>query len=361
MKMKWKWILSCLALLLPMAFGLILWNRLPDTMTTHWGADGNADGLSGKAFVVFVLPLVMLALHVICLLITAKDPGNRKQNKKILSVTFWIMPIVSILCHTFVYAAALGMSWDPEYLIIPVMALMFVILGNYLPKTRQNLTFGIKLTWTVRDEENWNATHRFGGKLWVAGGILLLFTALLPEELMIFAMISILLILCLAPILYSYSFYRKKKKAGKSMQASVHMPKNSKLVAVISCVMGVLILGLCGVLMGTGDIAFTAEEDAVSVEASYYDDIRIPYASIDGMEYRTDFDPGLRKNGFGSPRLSMGTFENEEYGRYTLYAYTGGEGAVILTVEGETLVLVCKTRQETESLYRQILDAWKAQ
>ncbi len=358
--MKWKWILSILILLLPMVFGLIMWNQLPDTMSTHWGADGNADGLSGKAFVVFVMPLILLAMHVLCLLITLKDPGNRKQNKKIVTITFWILPLVSLLCHGFVYASALGMTWDPEYLIVPGMAVMFLVMGNYLPKVRQNLTFGIKLTWTVRDEENWNATHRFGGRLWVAGGILLLFTALLPEVLMVTAMVVILFAMALMPIVYSYCFYRKKKKAGKTMHASVQMPKNYKLVATISCVIGVVILAMCGVLMTTGEISFTLGDEAVSVDPTYYEGIEIPYDSIEGLEYRTEFESGLRKNGFGTPRLCMGTFENAEFDRYTLYSYTDPASVIILTVDGETVVLACKTQKQTETLYRDLLAKWKA-
>ena len=55
--------------------------------------------------------------------------------------------------------------------------------------------------------------------------------------------------------------------------------------------------------------------------------------------------------GFGSVRLSTGTFQNDEFGRYTLYAYTGGEGAVVLKRDGKILVIVGKTAEDTQAIY----------
>lgn len=66
-KNKSRIIISSIIILLPMIFGLIMWDKLPDTMTTHWGADGNADGFSGKVFAVFGLPAITLILHFVCL------------------------------------------------------------------------------------------------------------------------------------------------------------------------------------------------------------------------------------------------------------------------------------------------------
>ena len=68
-KNKLKVIISSIAILLPMLFGLVMWDQLPDTMTTHWGADGNADGFSGKVFAVFGLPAIILVLHCVCVLL----------------------------------------------------------------------------------------------------------------------------------------------------------------------------------------------------------------------------------------------------------------------------------------------------
>ena len=75
------------------------------------------------------------------------------------------------------------------------------------------------------------------------------------------------------------------------------------------------------------------------------------YDEVESIEYREDFDIGSRYMGFGSPRLSTGTFQNDEFGRYTLYAYTQGEGAVVLKKGDQVLVIVAKTAAETKAIY----------
>ncbi len=62
----WRLLISSVIILLPIVAGLLLWNSLPERIATHWGADGKADGWSGKTFTVFALPLIMLALHCVC-------------------------------------------------------------------------------------------------------------------------------------------------------------------------------------------------------------------------------------------------------------------------------------------------------
>ena len=59
---KFKIAISSVVILLPVLFGLMMWNALPDTMATHWGADGNVDGFGGKVFIVFGSFLIFLCL-----------------------------------------------------------------------------------------------------------------------------------------------------------------------------------------------------------------------------------------------------------------------------------------------------------
>ena len=105
---------------------------------------------------------------------------------------------------------------EPEVAgIVPVLlGVLFVWIGNYLPKLRRNSTLGVKVSWTLGNEENWNRTHRFAGKLWVGGGLLLLLGALLPLRAMVWVMICVTAALGIAPIAYSYAIFRQHRKAG---------------------------------------------------------------------------------------------------------------------------------------------------
>ena len=131
-KNKSRIIISSIIILLPMIFGLIMWDKLPDTMTTHWGADGNADGFSGKVFAVFGLPAITLILHFVCLLFTLFDKKQKEQNPKALGMIFWILPVVSLFTNGIMYRTAFGKEFDLAVFVPALLGVMFIFIGNYL-------------------------------------------------------------------------------------------------------------------------------------------------------------------------------------------------------------------------------------
>ncbi len=208
---KWKILISSLLILLPVLAGVILWNNLPERMPIHWGSDGQPDGWSGKAFAVFALPCILLALHLVCLLVTSFDKKNKEQNGKVFGLNFWIVPFISVYACGMTYAMALGASLGISALTCGLVGLTFMVVGNLLPKCKQNSTIGIKLPWTLRDAENWNATHRFGGKLWVCTGFLMLAVAFLPTEAFVYGIVGVIVLAVGVPTVYSYLYHRKRK------------------------------------------------------------------------------------------------------------------------------------------------------
>lgn len=208
---KGKVVASTLLTLLPILAGVILWNRLPDTMATHWGVSGDADGFSSKAFAVFGMPVFLAALHLLCLFVTSLDKKQTNQNKKALEMIFWIVPVVSIVVNVMVYSIAMGKAVDIFVLLPVLMGLGFVCIGNYLPKVKQNHTLGIRIFWTLGSEENWNKTHRFAGKLWVLGGMAMLLMAFLPGKWTVVVLLGVILVMVAIPVIYSYSIYKKQK------------------------------------------------------------------------------------------------------------------------------------------------------
>lgn len=153
---KKELIVSTLLALLPIAAGLLLWNRLPGQLATHWGMSG-ADGWSGKAAAVFLQPLLLLAAHYLVLFFVFRDAKNRNQSKEVVGLLFWMIPAVSILVSGITYAVALGWKFRLAGLLYVGLGLMFAAIGNYFPKCRPNRTVGIRIIWTLGSEENWNA------------------------------------------------------------------------------------------------------------------------------------------------------------------------------------------------------------
>ena len=210
-KNKGLMILTSVIILLPVLAGILLWDRLPERMATHWGGNGEADGWSSRPAAVFGLPLFLLAIHWLGVWMTGQDRRNRNQNEKILQMMFWIAPVISLFGMGSTYAAALGQPPRIDRLAMLLLGIVFTIIGNYLPKCRQNDTIGIKIIWTLSDEENWNATHRLAGKIWTAGGLLLLLCAFLPGTVLPWVMPVVLGIMVVIPIVYSWWFQRKQK------------------------------------------------------------------------------------------------------------------------------------------------------
>lgn len=111
-----------------------------------------------------------------CILVTVifYDNRNRQQSSKVIGMVIWMIPVTALIYNGM--ARLISMDADSENLFMAVIyfgtGLLFMIIGNYLPKVKQNNTIGIRVVWTLQDEENWSATHRFSGKLWVASGVL---------------------------------------------------------------------------------------------------------------------------------------------------------------------------------------------
>lgn len=154
----------------------------------------------------FGLPMIILVLEWICMIGTNADPKSKNlADSVMMKIVLWMMPCLSILVSALTYIYALGYQIKIGMIVISFMGILFVVMGNYLPKCKQSYTMGIKLPWTLANAENWNRTHRLAGKLWVAGGMVILATAAL-ENPVIF--IGILFVMIAVPTVYSYRLYK---------------------------------------------------------------------------------------------------------------------------------------------------------
>ena len=199
-------IITSLVILLPILAGVILWNQLPEQIPSHWNASGEIDGWSSKPFAVFGLPLIMLAVQWLCVFGTGADPKKANHPEKVVHLVLWMIPVISTVLMTVTYLTALRMEVRVEVVLPIMIGLIFTIVGNYMPKCKQNYTIGIKIPWTLNNEENWNKTHRFAGWLWTICGLAIMLTGFFGGFLIF---LPITLVMVFAPIIYSYLLHRK--------------------------------------------------------------------------------------------------------------------------------------------------------
>ncbi|MGC4017898.1 MAG: SdpI family protein [Muricomes sp.] len=199
-------IITSIMAILPMLAGILLWNKLPDTIATHWGMNNVANGWSSKGFAVFGLPSLLLLIHLICIFGTLNDPKRKNISPKMLNVVLCIVPVTSWVCCLMIYGMAVGMHLNIGMGACLLIGVMFLAIGNYMPKSKQSYTVGIRLPWTLNSTENWNRTSRLSGKLFIAGGLIFILNAFLQLLILFIVVIAAILII---PSAYSYLLYKK--------------------------------------------------------------------------------------------------------------------------------------------------------
>ena len=207
---KYKIIVSSLVTILPLFIGLILWNKLPDKIVTSFGWYGEANGYNSKAFAVFGLPLILLLVNLICIIATSADPRRKNISNGMFSLVISIVPICSVICGVCIYGNAMGYVLKVENIMSIFIGVLFIVLGFILPRCKQNYTIGIKLPWTLHDEDNWNKTHKLAGKVWIIGGVVMVFVGLLQSKVLFFSVIAALVLI---PTVYSFLLYKNNNQS----------------------------------------------------------------------------------------------------------------------------------------------------
>ncbi len=355
---KWKILLSCLGTLLPMLFGLIVWDRLPEQMAIHWGLVGNEDGYGSVALVVFGTPVLLLLINLLCIFLSSLDKKLAAQDGKAFGIVFLIMPLLSLYVHGLLYATAFGLQVNMGLFLTVFLGLLFIIIGNYMPKCKQNFSMGIKVKWTLTNEENWYATHRFAGKVYFFGGVFLMLLAFLPMPFSVILALVAVFPIALSPAIYSYAYARKQIGEGRACPEDFKrsLSKGNKKATIAGVCITCAILVGCLFLMITGDVSVSYGDETFTVDSIYHDALTVSYEDIESISLLENAPDAYRVIGFGSARLSLGVFENASLDTHTRYTYTGCSSEVVLTVKGDTLVLNGETEEATRAIYETLLE-----
>lgn len=212
MSWSWKWELPQIAIVAAaLAWGAFAYGRLPDSVPVHWNVRGEADGFGGPFEGAFGLPLVMLGMYVFLRGIPRLDPG--RANYAQFQGAYGVIRIATLAILGSVYA--MGQAWafgHPVNMttnIAMLVGALFVVLGGVLGKVRPNWFVGIRTPWTLSSKESWVKTHRLGGWLFVAGGLVSMAAGLaLPAEWSVGVLLGSGLVVSLACVVYSWVVWR---------------------------------------------------------------------------------------------------------------------------------------------------------
>lgn len=195
--------------LLPIVLGLIFYNELPESITIHWGINNNPNGYFSKPAFVFGMPMMMLALQIFCCIVSDLSDKNPEANKRAVTVYKWIIPILTIVLYIVTIMYALGSDLDIRKIVMVILGIIFIILGNYMPKVRGNYYINLKAFWVKnKDEKLVNKATKLSGYALIIGGILCILSILLNP---VASIIVIGVIVLYTLFIYLYVYLKSRK------------------------------------------------------------------------------------------------------------------------------------------------------
>ena len=196
--------------------GLLLWNRLPEQMASHWNINDQVDGYVSKFWGVFMLPLISLGMFLLFLVIPNIDPlkANIAQFREAFNL------FITLITGFMLYLYALTLLWSLGYMgfgmsraILPAMGLLFIFISTMLRKAKRNFFIGIRTPWTLSSDKVWDETHRLGAVLFIISGVLAFIGAFFGGTTAFWLFFAPLMGSAIFLVIYSYVLYRQETKA----------------------------------------------------------------------------------------------------------------------------------------------------
>ncbi|MDP2737059.1 MAG: SdpI family protein [bacterium] len=193
---------------------VFFYNNLPERVATHWNFAGEVDGWGSGQAQAIALPLLTTGMYILFLLLPYLDPKKERyeQFSKIYHIFKNIILSLMVVIYFVIGLNGLGYNLPVGVIIPGLIGLLFIVLGNYMGKIKMNWFMGIRTPWTLSSEEVWNKTHRFGGKMFILAGFLMMAQIFLPLIWRLPIFIISIAGLLFGTIGYSYVLYLKEKK-----------------------------------------------------------------------------------------------------------------------------------------------------
>ena len=200
-------IITCIVTLLPIILGIIFYSELPTEVAIHFDVNNNPNGYFSKPAFVFGMPIIMVLFQIFCCIVSDLSDKNPEANKKMVTVSKWIIPILTIILYIVTIMYALGSSIDIRKIVMIILGIIFIVMGNYLPKTVGNNYIRIPKT-KIKDENLNKKILRISGYMLIIDGILCLISILFNS----IVSVAIVCLIILEGIgLSVYSFVKDKK------------------------------------------------------------------------------------------------------------------------------------------------------
>ena len=116
--------------LLPILIGVYYYDVLPEQIAVHFNFNGEPNNFVSKTRAIIEMPVFFTVVQIIISLVVDFD----KTPKKGALIIKGIVPLISVLVQGGLIAYALDNNFNVTQLTAFVIGIVFIILGNYLPK-----------------------------------------------------------------------------------------------------------------------------------------------------------------------------------------------------------------------------------
>ncbi len=204
-------------IVLSFAVSFVLWPQMPERMASHWNFQGQADGYMPKFWGLFLMPFISLLLFLFFLLVPKIDP--LKENIKKFRKYFDSFILLIFLFLFYIYLLSLvwnlGAKLNIGRAVAPALGIVFYYAGVLMEKAKRNWFIGIRTPWTLSNENVWNKTHRFGGKLFKISGVAAFLGLFLPKQAMWLIIVPIVFS-AISIVFYSFLAFQKEDSSKLS-------------------------------------------------------------------------------------------------------------------------------------------------
>jgi len=205
-----KWYPALLIVIMAIA-SVIAYPRLPERVPIHWDLHGQTNRWQSRGHAVLFLPIAAVVLWGVLRALPSIDPRRANYSKFLPTYEFMVGATLTViaLIHLAVLASGIGMPIAIHRVIPIALGIILVAIGNQLPRARSNWWFGIRNPWTLSNDRVWERTHRVGGYLMMAAGVVMIVGSLL------WVRAGPLVIACVAAwaigsMIYSYVAWRQE-------------------------------------------------------------------------------------------------------------------------------------------------------
>jgi uncharacterized membrane protein len=214
--------LGVIAVMLAISAWGWFWTAPDAHIPVHWGTF-RPNRTAPKEFGLAIMPVTAALLTLLFAFLPVLEPRrtNLEASRKLYFAGWYGSLVLLLLVHALIVLTAIGVFVNVPQVVIGAVAILLLMLGNFLGKSRSTFFVGLRLPWTLSSELAWSKSNRMAGLGFIATGILTLATLVwLNTKIATLVMMAGLLLSAVVASVASYFYW--KHDDNKFNGGSVH-------------------------------------------------------------------------------------------------------------------------------------------